>query len=90
MLRNWRLSSQNLPAGTEARLAGLTELSATAIANAEAPAELRGFAEEQAALRRVATLVAGPRWPLAAAHDSGIKDCAIAIQDPEVDQFGSN
>src|SRR6202011_4119352 len=47
-----------LPADTEARLAGFTELAATAIANAEARVELRGFAEEQAALRRVATLVA--------------------------------
>jgi signal transduction histidine kinase len=47
-----------LPAGTEARLAGFTELAATAIANAQARMELRGFAEEQAALRRVATLVA--------------------------------
>jgi signal transduction histidine kinase len=47
-----------LPAGTEARLAGFTELAAAAIANAQARVELRGFAEEQAALRRVATLVA--------------------------------
>jgi signal transduction histidine kinase len=47
-----------LPADTEARLAGFTELAATAIANAQAREELRGFAEEQAALRRVATLVA--------------------------------
>jgi len=47
-----------LPTGTEARLAAFTELAATAIANAEARVELRGFAEEQAALRRVATLVA--------------------------------
>ena len=47
-----------LPAGTEAQLAGFTELAATAIANAQARAELRGFAEEQAALRQVATLVA--------------------------------
>src|SRR5262249_52507151 len=46
------------PAGTEARLAGFTELAATAIANTQARVELRGFAEEQAALRRVATLVA--------------------------------
>ena len=49
---------QPLPAGTEARLAGFTHLVATAIANAQARVELRGFAEEQAALRRVATLVA--------------------------------
>jgi signal transduction histidine kinase len=47
-----------LPANTETRLAGFTELVATAIANAQARLELRGFAEEQAALRRVATLVA--------------------------------
>jgi signal transduction histidine kinase len=47
-----------LLASTEARLAGFTELAATAIANAQARTELRGFAEEQAALRRVATLVA--------------------------------
>src|SRR5215469_570947 len=47
-----------LPAGTEERLAGFTELAAVAIANAQAHVELRRFAEEQAALRRVATLVA--------------------------------
>ena len=47
-----------LPADTEAQLAGFTELVATAVANAQARGELRGFAEEQAALRRVATLVA--------------------------------
>ncbi len=52
-----------LPAGTEARLAGFTELAATAIANAQAHVELRGFAEEQAALRRVATLVAQGACP---------------------------
>ena len=47
-----------LPADTEARLAGFTELAASAIANAQARAELRSFAAEQAALRRVAVLVA--------------------------------
>ena len=47
-----------LPVDTEQRLAGFTELVATAIANAQARTELRGFADEQAALRRVATLVA--------------------------------
>jgi signal transduction histidine kinase len=52
-----------LPPGTEARLAGFTELAATAIANAQARVELRGFAEEQAALRRVATLVAQAASP---------------------------
>jgi GAF domain-containing protein len=49
---------QPLPADTEARLANFTELVATAIANAESRAGLARLAEEQAALRRVATLVA--------------------------------
>jgi signal transduction histidine kinase len=47
-----------LPPDTEERLAGFTELVATAIASAQARAELESFGEEQAALRRVATLVA--------------------------------
>jgi signal transduction histidine kinase len=55
--------AEPLPAGTEARLAGFTELAATAIANAQARVELRGFANEQAALRRVATLVARAAAP---------------------------
>ncbi len=50
--------AEPLPAETEDRLTGFTELAATAIANARARVELRGFADEQAALRRVATLVA--------------------------------
>jgi signal transduction histidine kinase len=49
---------QPLPADSEARLASFTELVATAIANAESRAELARLAERQAALRRVATLVA--------------------------------
>ena len=47
-----------LPADAESRIADFTELSATAIADAESRAELARLAEEQAALRRVATLVA--------------------------------
>jgi signal transduction histidine kinase len=47
-----------LPADTETRLADFTELVATAIANAESRAGLARLVEEQAALRRVATLVA--------------------------------
>ncbi len=46
------------PAGTESQMAEFTELVATAIANAEAREELRRVADEQAALRRMATLVA--------------------------------
>jgi signal transduction histidine kinase len=52
-----------LPSDTEARLTGFTELVGTAIANAQARVELRGFAEEQAAMRRVATLVAAAAPP---------------------------
>jgi GAF domain-containing protein len=52
-----------LRADTEARLTGFVELVATALANAQARTELRGFAEEQAALRRVATLVANGTPP---------------------------
>jgi PAS domain S-box-containing protein len=47
-----------LPVGNELGIADFTDLLATAIANAQARLELRGFADEQAALRRVATLVA--------------------------------
>jgi GAF domain-containing protein len=51
-------SDEPLPAETEARLAAFTELVATAIANAESHEALAQLADEQAALRRVATLVA--------------------------------
>jgi signal transduction histidine kinase len=47
-----------MPAETEARLASFTHLVATAIANAEGRAALARLADEQAALRRVATLAA--------------------------------
>ena len=47
-----------LAEGLEDRLADFTELVATAIANSQAHEELTRLAEEQAALRRVATLVA--------------------------------
>ena len=49
---------RSLAAGTEGRLAAFTDLVATAIANAESRAELDVHVEQQAALRRVATLVA--------------------------------
>jgi signal transduction histidine kinase/putative methionine-R-sulfoxide reductase with GAF domain/uncharacterized protein YoaH (UPF0181 family) len=52
------LQDEPLPADTEARLGSFTELVATAIANAESRADLARLAEEQTALRRVATLVA--------------------------------
>jgi GAF domain-containing protein len=58
MLAAYSALEQPLPRDTEARLASFTELVATTIANAESRAALARLAEEQAALRRVATLVA--------------------------------
>jgi signal transduction histidine kinase len=51
-------AEQPLPASTESRIADFTELAATAISNTQAWAETRALADEQAALRRVATLAA--------------------------------
>jgi signal transduction histidine kinase len=50
--------AQPLPPDAEERLASFTELVAAAIANAESRAAVARLAAEQAALRRVATLVA--------------------------------
>jgi GAF domain-containing protein len=47
-----------LPTSTERRLADFVELVAATIANAQAQTDLTRYAQEQAALRRVATLVA--------------------------------
>jgi signal transduction histidine kinase len=58
-----RSANPALPVDTEARLAEVTALLATAIANAESREELKRLAEEQAALRRVATLVAQGAQP---------------------------
>ena len=49
---------QPLPADTEARLGSFTELVAMAVANAASRSALARLAEQHAALRRVATLVA--------------------------------
>ena len=51
------------PSGVEERLAGFTELVATAIANAQARDDLHRLVDEQSALRRVATAVAGVAAP---------------------------
>jgi GAF domain-containing protein len=56
-------SEQPLPRGAEQRLAEFAELFATAIANSEAHQQLSQLADEQAALRRVATLVAEGATP---------------------------
>jgi signal transduction histidine kinase len=72
---SWR--PEPLPAGTELRIGAFTELAATAIANAAARTELEQVAAEQAALGRVATLVAetvppGDVFTAAAAEVAGL------------------
>ncbi len=57
MAAGWSLEDP-MPADTVPRLSQFTDLLETAIANAESRAELARVADEQAALRRVATLVA--------------------------------
>ena len=54
-------TSGQLPPDTEARIARFTELVSTAILNAETRVEVQRLADEQAALRRVATMVARER-----------------------------
>jgi len=82
-------SDKPVPPGTEERLADFTELVATAIANSQARAELSALADEQAALRRVATLVAEeapPEAVFAAVSLEGARlfdaQCALERYDP--------
>jgi len=76
-------SSRPLPADTEMRIAAFTELAATAIANTAARTELEQAAAEQAALGRVATLVAeavppGDVFTAAAAEAAGLFGVPLA------------
>jgi GAF domain-containing protein len=71
MAAGWSLE-EPMPADTEPRLAQFTDLLETAIANAENRAGLARLAEEQAALRRVATLVA---------HGSAPEDVFAAVTE---------
>ena len=57
--------AEPLPPDTESRMGQFTELMATAIANTESHARAERLADEQAALRRVATLVAEGASPAA-------------------------
>jgi PAS domain S-box-containing protein len=57
--------AEPLPPDTESRMGQFTELMATAIANTESHARAERLADEQAALRRVATLVAEGASPTA-------------------------
>jgi PAS domain S-box-containing protein len=60
-----RFGAEPCPPETESQIAGFADLVATAIANAESRAEVERLAGEQAALRRVATLVAEGASPSA-------------------------
>jgi signal transduction histidine kinase len=71
-------STRELPPDIKARLADFTELVATAIANAESRAGLARLAEEQAALGRVATLVA-EGTPPAAVFDAVAAEMATLL-----------
>ena len=68
--------AEPLPEETEARTIAFTELVATAIANTNTQVEVRRLAEEQAALRRVAALIAKEPSPdqvfEAVAHELGL------------------
>jgi signal transduction histidine kinase len=73
-----------LPAGTERRLADFADLVAAAISDAQARDELRRLADEQASLRRVATLVAGGASPsevFAAAAEEVGKVLGVRVVD---------
>ena len=80
-----------LPADTAERLARFTELVATAIANAESREALARLADRQAALRRIATLVARATAPdevFAAVADEmarclGTTDAEVVRYDPD-------
>jgi PAS domain S-box-containing protein len=75
--------SEPLPADTEWRIGEFTELVATVIANAEARAEVTRLAEEQAALRRVATLVARGAAP-SAVFDAVTREVAALLDASQV------
>ena len=84
-----------LPPGCEARLADFTQLMETAIANVQARDELRGLAESQGALRRVATLVAQGAEPKAvfaavaieAARSLGVGAVSLISYDADTRMF---
>jgi signal transduction histidine kinase len=80
--------SEPFPPDTEQRVSQFTELVATAIANTEARAELQRLADEQAALRRVATLVAEAAAPTEV-FDAVIAEVAQLLGAPQVGMMRS-
>lgn len=84
-------SRQLLPLNIEVQIGAFTELLATAIANADSRADLTRLAEEQVALRRVATLIATGAPP-AEVFASVAKEVAGTLDVPltTVIRFESN
>jgi signal transduction histidine kinase len=74
-------SKQPLPRDSESRMEQFSELVATSIANAQARAEVARLADEQTALRRVATLVA---------HGARPADVFAAVSQEVGRLFGSD
>jgi signal transduction histidine kinase len=80
-----------LPSDAEARLGDFTDLVGTAIANAQTRADLSVLAEQQAALRRVATLVARGVAPTEVfsvvaeelAHCLGVHNAGLCRLEPD-------
>jgi len=71
---------EGLPLDTESRIAQFTDLVGTAIANAESRERVGRLAEEQATLRRLATLVA-QQAPLEAVFAKVADEVATAVGD---------
>jgi signal transduction histidine kinase len=84
-------SAVRLPPNAEARLSQFTELLATAIANTQAREELHRLADEQSALRRIATLVAKGAEP-AVVFDAVCQETGrlFAVTSVNLAQFSSD
>jgi PAS domain S-box-containing protein len=77
---------ERLPSETESRLGQFTELMATAISNSESRAQADRLTEEQAALRRVATLVA-KEAPLGEVFAAVGEEVANVVGDVDLSLF---
>jgi PAS domain S-box-containing protein len=79
-------AEEPLPPDTEARLREFTGLMATVIANTESRARAERLADEQAALRRVATLVAR-QAPQSDVFNAIAEECARLLGTPAIEMF---
>jgi signal transduction histidine kinase len=79
-------AEEPLPLETESRLGQFTELMATAIANSESRAQADRLTEEQAALRRVATIVA-KEAPLGEVFAAVAEELANVLGDVDCSLF---